>query len=237
MLKAIARRVLSLAKSRTKLLLNPIRCHRLKSSTNIRVHVGCGGDRLPGFTQVDCRPLPSVDVVADLNEPKIFAPGSVSCFYSHAFFEHLYRDSRVLHLKSISGALSPSGFACYIGLPYFPEIARQYLARGPGCISPTFDLFEVYRQTHGQPEMMKGEWIVQLHKSLFDEAEVTDLLRDAGFASWVIFQYAFRSEPISTSCGFYATKEPKADMEASCLEFLKATAADKVNLETVRFLS
>src|SRR5438552_17766923 len=133
-------------------------------------------------------------------------PGqSADGFFSHAFFEHLYRDSRVGHLRAARELLRPDGFLCYLGLPDFRRVAEMYLSRAPGIEGPIFDLHNVYRLTHGHPEMGGTDWLAQLHKSLFDVDEIDRLLRDAGFPSYVIFRYVFPGDPPGADLllGFY----------------------------------
>ena len=54
-----------------------------------------------------------------------------------------------------------------------------------------FDLYNVYRYTHGAPEGQESWWLGQLHKSLFDASEVATLLSASGFAQYAIFCYAY----------------------------------------------
>src|SRR4051794_3077281 len=130
----------------------------------MKYHMGCGMERLDGYVNVDIRETgTAADMIADLNDPKLPEGEVADAFFSHAFFEHLLRDSRVPHLKALRSALAPDGFACYIGLPDFRRVAELYLQGGPGVIGPTFDLYHVYRYTHGDPEHKTG-WDAQLHK-------------------------------------------------------------------------
>ena len=128
-----------------------LRIAAIRRRHSLRVHLGCGNDRLPGFVNIDYRPTVATDLLMDLNAPP-FSPGSVALAFSNAFFEHLYRSSRLPHLQRICDSLEPEGVCCYIGLPYFRNIARFYLERGPGTAGPLFDLHNVYRYTHGDPE-------------------------------------------------------------------------------------
>lgn len=105
---------------------NPLRVAALRRRCSLKVHLGCGDDRLEGFVNVDCRMTRATDVTTDLNEPQ-FARHSVALAFSHAFFEHLYRDARARHLQRIHASLEPDGVCCYIGMPYFRNVARFYL--------------------------------------------------------------------------------------------------------------
>ena len=168
------------------------------------LHLGCGAERLDGFVNIDVRPTPATDLVADLNDFS-YPAGTVAGAYSHAFFEHLRRSRRVPHLKAVRQALAPDGFICYIGLPYFKNIARFYLEKAPGIARPVFDLFDVYRQTHGDPEQTP-DYLEQMHKSLFDEDELAALLLEAGFPRFLLFTYCYVREHLPVNIGFYASR-------------------------------
>jgi predicted SAM-dependent methyltransferase len=219
--------------------INPVKLKSLKYQENVRVHVGCGDERKEGFINIDVRATAATDYVLDLNELECFQSGSVTCFYSHAFFEHLYRNERNIHLKNVYSALPPQGVCCYIGLPYFPNIARYYLEKTPGIVGEWFDLFNVYRYTHGDPEHAKGWWLIQLHKSLFDEYELSELLTSSGFGSYILFNYCCIGEEMwHVNIGFYASKGKRNlnELKRECMTFLDETASNKVLLHTIRFL-
>lgn len=207
---------------------------------NINVHLGCGDEKKDGFINIDIRTTVATDYTVDLNRLRTFAPGSVRTFYSHAFFEHVYRTQRIEHLKGVFRALTGDGICCYIGLPYFPNIARYYLEqRKPGIVGDRFDLFNVYRYTHGDPEHAPTWWLDQLHKSLFDEEELSAVLNAAGLTSNVLFVYCcVEEEGWYVSFGFYAKKGSHTvqTLKTEAKEFLHRNARNKVIPDTVNFL-
>lgn len=235
-IKRFGRHLISIYKT----AINPVRLLSLESKKDIRVHLGCGDESKEGFINIDVRATPATDYVLDLNDLGCFQSESVTCFYSHAFFEHLYRNERNIHLKNVYSALAPRGVCCYIGLPYFPNIARYYLEKAPGIVGERFDLFNVYRYTHGDPEHAKGWWLIQLHKSLFDEHELSELLTSSGFGSYVLFIYCCIGEEMwYVNIGFYASKGQRDlnELRKECTAFLDETARNKVMLHTMRFLN
>jgi hypothetical protein len=201
----------------------------------VRYHLGCGDIHLDDFVNVDIRKTTATDLTADLNQLDL--PGPAEGFFSHAFFEHLKRDARVPHLRAARKLLSNSGFVCYIGLPDFRAVAELYLQGGPGIVGPTFDLYNVYRYTHGDPEHV-DHYFEQLHKSLFDVNEIKRLLADTGFGSYVVFTYVFPSEPVAVTLGFYATpgKRPVAELEVVCRKFMRQFEGVFYGPGTLRFL-
>jgi hypothetical protein len=222
-----------------RLIAGAARRLTLKRQRGLRVHLGCGDDRLDGFVNIDYRPTIATDVVMRLEAPS-FAPGSVSLAFSNAFFEHLYRDARVPHLIRVRQALAPDGVCCYIGIPYFRNVARFYLENAPGTVGDRFDLFNVYRYTHGDPEHARGWWLGQLHKSLFDEAEINSLLERAGFTSHVVFCYGYPGDEheLPVTMGFYATvnASPTDRLRDGCLAFLERFADTRVRLASLQWL-
>jgi predicted SAM-dependent methyltransferase len=185
------------------------------------------------FINVDIRATPAADLVMDLNHIGI-GPNKVDCLFGSAFFEHLYRTRRIKHLCAARRSLKASGFMCYLAIPNFRSIARFYLEGAPGIVGPKFDLFNVYRYTHGNPEGAE-DWLSQLHKSLFDEDEVETLLKEAGFKSFVVFTYAYPNEELPVNLGFYATPQRLSETEIkdACTEFLRPFDQKKIQLSTL----
>ncbi len=202
-------------------------------------HLGCGRQRIDGFVNVDIQPSAATDLVLDLNTLADLPDADVDGFFSHAFFEHLYRDSRVTHLCATREAVRSDGFVCYLGLPDFQRVAELYLAEAPGIEGPIFDLHNVYRYTHGHPEMGGTDWLPQLHKSLFDVQTVDHLLSEAGYPSFVIFRYVFPREPsqFDLSIGFYATRTRRdlSELEADARAFLTQFDGRFLDLSTLSF--
>ncbi len=171
-----------------------------------RVHLGCGDIIKKGFINVDYRTTLASDISYDCSDLSIFPSNSLKAIFSNAFFEHLYKDDRIPSLKSIYTALKPDGEVIFIGIPDFEKIARAYIDKRKGLLSETFDLYHVYRFTHGDPEHVSGWWLEQLHKSLFDKNEMEHLLEGAGFRHYIIFDYAYKNDELVLSMGFIAFK-------------------------------
>lgn len=231
-MKRLARKAYAAAGRTTWRVRHRLRQRRALASVpdEADFHLGCGDDRINGRVNIDVRATSATDIVADLNRPRL---GSARSVVSHAFFEHLYRNDRLPHLKAIREALTPDGWLLYLGLPDFHEVARLYLEGAPGVVSSRFDLYDVYRFTHGDPEHVEGWWLAQLHKSLFDHEEVQALLRDAGFGSWILANYAYKSEPHAINLAFYARRDGNASI-ALALQTL-GEFSEQVNRDSLRW--
>ena len=130
---------------------------------------------------------------------------------------------------------------CYIGVPYLHETSRSSTSRkrrAPWARSSI--CYNVYRYTHGDPEHQPAWWIGQLHKSLFDEDELTVLLRDAGFQSFVMFCYGYPGDDheLPVTMGFYASgvAVPIEQQREECVRFLGRFADQRIRLNTLVWL-
>ena len=221
-------------------IANRRRVSALRKRRSLRLHLGCGDERLSDCVNIDYRRTSATDMTMDLNVPRL-AAASVALVFSNAFFEHLYRPQRLPHLRRLRESLEDGGVCCYIGVPYFRNIAKFYLERAPGTVGPVFDLFNVYRYTHGDPEHQPRWWLGQLHKSLFDEEEVAALLRDAGFQTFVMFCYGYPGDDheLPVTMGFYASPAavPIEQLRSECLRFLERFADTRIRLSTLAWLA
>lgn len=62
---------------------------------SLKLDLGCGTSKQPGFVGVDVRGFPGVDVVADLRGPWPWDDGSVDEAFSSHFVEHLTAPERI----------------------------------------------------------------------------------------------------------------------------------------------
>lgn len=195
-------------KLRAALLWRAKARHLYKTKSGLQLHLGCGDQHLPGMLNCEYRATRAADVIMDCGSLRRFKENSVSLIFSSAFFEHLYRRQQIPLLKDCHRVLNHDGVVVFLMLPDFKVIAESYLSRLPGHPgrSEYFDLFQVYRYTHGDPEMAPEYWTQQLHKSLFDRDALRELLLAAGFRYWMIFNYAYPNEKIPLNLGFVAWK-------------------------------
>jgi predicted SAM-dependent methyltransferase len=239
MLMQVSQKIVQKISKYRAVLLNPIKRRHVMRQQGLAVHLGCGDDHLEGFINVDQRWTSSVDLIEDLTHPA-FGAGSLSLVFSNAFFEHVYRSQRSAHLQCIAAALQPDGACCYIGIPYFPNIARAYLDKRPGNVGPVFDLYNVYRYTHGDPEQAPTWWLGQLHKSLFDEREVAELLKESGFSAHCFFVYQYPGDASGAwlTMGFYASKASKSEdqLKTDAMAVLRQFDQWKLDLPSLQWI-
>ncbi|HEY4573007.1 MAG TPA: methyltransferase domain-containing protein [Thermoanaerobaculia bacterium] len=74
----------------------------------LRLHIGSGNVRLPGWTNVDAQRLPGVDVVADVTRGLDFA--AAEAVFSEHFLEHLAIDDALRFLLEAHRVLMDGGW-------------------------------------------------------------------------------------------------------------------------------
>jgi 2-polyprenyl-3-methyl-5-hydroxy-6-metoxy-1,4-benzoquinol methylase len=84
--------------------------HREKRAAEegpVRLHIGCGQEAIPGWINIDNRPLPGVDRVLDVRHGLPFR--GAAAIYAEHFLEHLTLDDGLAFLRECRRALAPSG--------------------------------------------------------------------------------------------------------------------------------
>lgn len=216
----------------------------------MKLHVGSGRVRVDGFLNVDVRPQPEVDIVGHAGHLPMIETGSAEVVLGHALFEHIFVGQQLLTLREWKRVLASNGRLIILALPDFKTIAELYLQGARGIFGERFDLFNVYRFTHGEPEHAThavwsqwqprpgndapAEWIPQLHKGLFDADYVNDLLVEAGFKS-LIFTYCYPGEEHPVNLGFIAVPEGSASLGSIEQELALVPGIERfVELPTLR---
>ena len=190
----------------------------------MKLHIGSSTVRVEGFLNVDVRSVDGVDVVAHAGRLSGVGDGTVDVIFANAFLEHLFVAQQLPVLREWRRVLSPDGTLIVLGIPDFRVIADAYLSGAPGIVGDRFDLFNVYRYSHGDPEQAGPTsepstwarwdpgrtpdaappgWLPQLHKSLYDGEYLSKLLGASGFYP-VTFHYAWGDETVLLNMGVIA---------------------------------
>ena len=77
----------------------------------MKLDLGCGPNKQPGFTGVDQMEFPGVDTVFDLRQPWPWETGSVEEVHSSHFLEHLTGAERVHFFNELYRVLTDKGTA------------------------------------------------------------------------------------------------------------------------------
>lgn len=191
----------------------------------MRIQIGSGPKPLEGFTNVEPRPIGAGSRKGHAADLGFACDGSVDVIFNNAVFEHLYVGQQVSALREWRRVLADDGVVVCIGIPDFETIARLYLAAVSDPGAPEFDLSDVYRFTHGDPEQgtlvnwqrwrpdrhldrAPKEWLPQLHKALFDAPNLARLFELAGFDATII-RYRFPTDDHDLTIGAVAGRQPQ----------------------------
>ena len=178
--------------------------NRLKEG-NIKLHLCCGGKKYPGYINVDIVPLEGTDAVMNIPQDLFLVPSSVASeLLIENGFEHFYRYQQDDFLKECYRILIKGGRFIIRGIPDFDLIAEAYLNKRQRNISEAFDLFEVYRLTHGDPVPRNSPY--QLHKDIFTKDSVGGLLKRHKFIIEGIQDKVFPGENIPVGFDVVAVK-------------------------------
>ncbi|MGD8327785.1 MAG: methyltransferase domain-containing protein [Acidobacteriota bacterium] len=74
----------------------------------LRLHIGCGDKHLEGWVNIDSKPLPGVDVVADVTDGLDF--DAVQAVFAEHFLEHLALPDALRFLQAVHRILAADGW-------------------------------------------------------------------------------------------------------------------------------
>lgn len=197
----------------------------------MKIHLGAGEHPITGFVNMDVRPLPGV-IRGEAHRLAV-EDGTVDLIFSNAMFEHLFFLQQVMAMKEWERVLAPDGVAVCCGIPNFEAVAKAYVEKAPGIMRPTFDLLEVYRYTHGSPEVWQDNasdwltwssadrpdqtppgWLPQLHKAIFDAESLVPFCEAACGLQITVVRYPFPGETLPLNLGFVAGHSKPAAVKA-----------------------
>jgi predicted SAM-dependent methyltransferase len=212
--------------------------HWASAGVPLKLHVGCDVIRLEGFVNIDARRTSATDLVHPCKDLSPFDANVAELVFSNAFFEHLFAADRLPFLQEAHRVLVSNGMLYLTGIPDFEGLARAYLARAKGHVSRRFDVDEVYRYTHGNPEQAPTWWLEQLHKSINDGETLASLIAAAGFNRWFVFRYAWGDEANPVNLGALAQKvgsrgSSRTEFDDVIAAFMPVTRINPQSLEVL----
>lgn len=92
----------------------------------LRLHLGAGARKLPGYTSVDIRPEVDPDIVADIERLDEFKNASAEVIYAAHVLEHIPRPHILTVLEEWRRVLRPGG-TLRLSVPDFKVLAELYL--------------------------------------------------------------------------------------------------------------
>lgn len=94
----------------------------------LKLHLGCGNRRIPGFVNVDCRPDVLPDKVANIDQLP-YGDNSATMIYACHVLEHVPRPQTQAVLNEWHRVLEPQG-VLRLAVPDLAAIAKLYVEQG-----------------------------------------------------------------------------------------------------------
>jgi predicted SAM-dependent methyltransferase len=175
---------------RVRLLLDTqrMRQHRAPLASHIRLHLGCGAVRAPGYVNVDASyAAEAADLVCDLMAlHKYFSPGSIDAIYACHVLEHFSTEDARTLLGRLWTLLAPGG-ELRVSVPDVDRIVRIY--------AKNWEHFQTPGNSPWVGLIYGGQSSAHdYHKTGFNYCWLKFLLEEAGFSR--IEQYAHMPHPL-----------------------------------------
>jgi predicted SAM-dependent methyltransferase len=138
-----------------------------------RLHLGCGGNLLPGWANVDFNGNAHV-LEHDLTRTLPLAAKSIEFIYTEHFIEHVTREQAVSFLSDCFRVLKPGG-TIRISTPNLRRLIDDYLT-GP---QPEWNMWDWAPKTSCQ--MINAGMRLWGHVFIYDSDEMNLVLTEAGF--------------------------------------------------------
>lgn len=172
---------------------------------NLKLHIGCGDKKLAGYVNIDIVPTEGTDVVMNVARELFSIPSNIAAeIRLESVFEHFYRYQQDKILREFQRILKSNGKLIIKWLPDFDAVIQAYLKKEKGIVGERFDLFNVYRLTHGEPTPKNSPQL--LHKDIFTKESIKTLLEDNGFQIQTMKNEIFPQEELALSINIIAIK-------------------------------
>jgi len=153
------------------------------SDAPVRLHIGSGQRRLPGWINIDHQDLPGVDRVLDVTKGLPYE--NAAAIYAEHFLEHLPLDAGLAFLAECRRALRPDG-VLRLSTPNLAWVLATHYRSDPALPEDQglFDCLRTNRAFHG--------WG---HQFLYNRAALARALRAGGFAEVTFHAYGESERP------------------------------------------
>lgn len=95
----------------------------------MKLHIGCKGPKIEGFTRVDVTQWGDVDIVTDAQDLNMIKDGEADEIYVSHILEHFSHRKTLDVLREWGRVLKKGGIA-YLSVPDFDRLVDLYLASG-----------------------------------------------------------------------------------------------------------
>ena len=157
--------------------------HSGGAKKNRRLHVGCGTEVIPGWTNIDLQDLPGVDIVLDVTQGFPFS--DVDYVYCEHFIEHLRFDQGFRFLDACHEALADGG-VMRLSTPNLDWVYLTHYSAGSSDVPKRIsDTFMLNRAFYG--------WG---HQFLYSREVLSEVLDAVGFRNIVDCEYGESARPV-----------------------------------------
>jgi len=137
--------------------------------TGVKVHLGCGNVRIPGFIHIDQMPTDATDYVAAVDNLYMLADGCASLIYASHVLEYFDRNEAVRILREWRRALEWGG-TLRLAVPNLPDLMWWYQQGHP--------IESILGPLYGRLRTDRG---YIYHRTCYDLDSLEALLRKCGF--------------------------------------------------------
>lgn len=174
--------------------------------SDLKLHIGCGGKRLPGYINIDIASVEGADVLMDVSRDSYLIPsGIASEIRLESVFEHFYQHEQDKILKDFFRILKKEGKLIIKWLPDFDAVIDAYINKKPNANNKIFNISDARQYVYG--EISHENAPQELHKDLFTKDILNDLLKRNGFYIEEIKSEIFPGEKISVGLNVTAVKK------------------------------
>jgi predicted SAM-dependent methyltransferase len=138
----------------------------------LKLHLGCGKRRLPGFVHIDLGDFPHLDYRHRVDRLEMFDDAAAELIYASHVLEYFDRVEARRVLAEWNRVLCPGG-ALRLAVPDFAALAEAYSTSG--------NLDVILGPLYGRMEI-SGAGALIYHKTVYDFASLKKLLEECGFA-------------------------------------------------------
>ena len=158
----------------------------------LKLHLGCGKIRLDGWVNIDLE-TPQADLHWDIRRPLPFAAGAARLVYHEHVIEHITVEEGARGLADWHRVLEPGG-VLRVATPDLEYLVQRYGA-GEGWRDQAWLKLPEHQFITTPAEMLNVAMRWWGHLWLYDAAELTRRLRNAGFRDVTRHAYGASDRP------------------------------------------
>lgn len=140
-----------------------------------------GGDKPVFRPNLDCRQMPTVDIVADLNEAWPIEAESYDGVFGMYIIEHISWRKVKNFINQIHSVLKPGGIAVLITANFLEQCRKM-------VETPEWN-DDLVCMCFGDQNYEGGDWVFNAHHCGFSPTYATKLFREAGFHEVTVFEH------------------------------------------------